>query len=295
MRVLLFDAPVARVGESLLPSARTILAELGLWSRFVEQNHLPCYGNLSAWGSATLAETDFMRSPYGHGWHLDRVRFDTMLRDAASEAGTVVRNTRYVHGEESARWLVDCGGRNAPIARALGIARHYEDKLVAYYARFTSRDEDSRTLVESHPEGWFHTALLPGGERIVTFFTEGRDRLLSLLPTTLHISLRVLDVLSPVRSTDARTSRLERFHGENWIAAGDAATTFDPLSSQGILNALYGGLKAAKAVLSGELDEYDDAIARVYEQFLVNRARYYAMEPRWSDQPFWAGRRGAGS
>jgi len=297
-RVLLIDAGDAgaphrdfRVGESLIPSARTILVEVGVEERFAEQRHLPCYGNLSAWGSAALAETDFMRSPYGHGWHLDRVRFDAMLRDAARDAGATLRNTRYVHGEEKARWLVDCGGRHAPIARALGIARRHEDRLIAFYARFESRDEDSRTLVESHPEGWFHTAFLPTRERVVTFFTDGRDRLGELLPSTMHVSQRVGRRLEPTRATDARTGRLEQFHGDGWIAAGDAATSFDPLSSQGILSALYGGLKAGKAILTENVDEYDVAISRVYEQFLVNRAAYYALEQRWPESPFWAARR----
>lgn len=288
-RVVLFDAPSVRVGESLIPSARTILEEVGVWERFLEQQHLPCYGNLSAWGSSALTEMDFMRSPYGHGWHLDRVRFDAMLRDAARDAGAEVRNARYAG--ESARWIVDCGGRTAPVARALGIPRRYEDRMVAFFARFESRDQDSRTLVESHPEGWFHTALLPTGERVVTFFTDGRDRLDELLPTTVHVAARVGRRLGPTQATDARTSRLEQFHGDGWIAAGDAATSFDPLSSQGILSALYGGLKAGKAILTGDVDNYDVAIRRVYEQFLVNRAAYYALERRWADRPFWMSRR----
>lgn len=295
-RVLLSDArtsPAAefRAGESLLPSARMILAGAGVWESFVAQQHLPCYGNLSAWGGSALADMDSLRSPYGHGWHLDRARFDAMLLDAAADAGATVRRERFIHGRERARWLVDCGGRTAPVARAFGVVRRFEDRLVAFFARFESRDEDSRTLVESAPDGWFHTALLPTGERIVTFFTDGRDRLAELLPSTVHVRHRVGRMLEPARAADARSSRLERFHGDGWIAAGDAATSFDPLSSQGILSALYGGLKAAEAIIGEDLDAYDAAIARVYEQFLSNRAQVYAAEQRWSGRPFWSARR----
>ena len=72
-----------RVGESLVPAARTILTELGLWDRFLGSDHVPCYGNMAAWGSSELVEMDFIRSPYGHGWHLDR----TTLRSYAARHG----------------------------------------------------------------------------------------------------------------------------------------------------------------------------------------------------------------
>ena len=63
-------------GESLVPAARNILLELGMWERFLGSGHVPCYGNVAAWGSSELVAMDFIRSPYGHGWHLDRTRFD---------------------------------------------------------------------------------------------------------------------------------------------------------------------------------------------------------------------------
>ena len=88
--VLLVDARPStgfRVGESPVPAARTILAEQGLWETFLTGGHLPCYGNMSAWGSSELVEMDFIRSPYGHGWHLDRTHFDMMLQHMAAEAG----------------------------------------------------------------------------------------------------------------------------------------------------------------------------------------------------------------
>ncbi|MGW2088752.1 LodA/GoxA family CTQ-dependent oxidase [Streptomyces sp. NPDC001880] len=43
------------------------------------------------------------------------------------------------------------------------------------------------------------------------------------------------------RRAPAHSTHLDRVHGDGWIAAGDAAVAFDPLSSQGILTALYTG------------------------------------------------------
>src|SRR5207245_744542 len=45
----------------------------------------------------------------------------------------------------------------------------------------------------------------------------------------------------------ANSSRLDRLAGKNWLAVGDAAMAFDPLSSQGVYNALMSGLLAAQA------------------------------------------------
>jgi flavin-dependent dehydrogenase len=324
-----------RVGESLVPAARTILTELGLWDRFLSGNHVPCYGNMAAWGSSELVEMDFIRSPYGHGWHLDRPRFDLMLQDMAVEAGaTLCRPARLTWfrrcrtawrvalqtcqgcREVDVNWLLDCSGRSYRIARNLRLDRHYADRLLAFYARFRPDpggvvDQDSRTLVESVPQGWFHTALLPSGERLVTYFTDAgtpwvkeatsQEGFLALIQHTVHIAQKLethgYTTIAKPQPTDARSSRLERFHGEGWLAAGDAAIALDPLSSQGILSALYSGLKAGKAAIGalagdGEaLLRYDISLLKLYTQFLRDRLLYYGMERRWPKSLFWQARR----
>jgi flavin-dependent dehydrogenase len=338
INVLLVDArpPTEfRVGESLVPAARNILLELGMWERFLGSGHVPCYGNVAAWGSSELVEMDFIRSPYGHGWHLDRTRFDLTLQDMAAEAGATIckparptwfrrRETTWrvalqtLQGcrEVNATWLLDCSGRSHRIARDLGLTRHYADRLLAFYARFRSDphamvDQDACTLVESAPQGWFHTALLPSGERLVTCFTDAgtpwakeatsQEGFLALIQDTVHISRKLeshgYTTAAKPQPTDARSSRLERFHGEGWLAAGDAAIAFDPLSSQGILSALYSGLKAAGAVirvLAGDRDallQYDVSILKLYTQFLRDRRLYYGVERRWPESLFWKTRR----
>jgi len=324
VRVTMYTLPCTSVGESLIPSAQRLLRELGAWDRFLADEHLPCYGNASAWGSDELAYTDFIRSPYGHGWHLDRARFDATLRALAADAGVEIRNERCTAFD--ADWMIDCGGRAAPVARAFGIERTYIDRLVAFFARFESLDDDSMTFVESAPDGWFHSALLPhvwhrrpggepallpdvwhrrpggesGGEpagevagathreRVVTFFTDTPVDLREVIASSKHI--RVGKILSEPQSRDARSGRLARFHGSRWIAAGDAALSFDPLSSQGIYAAQYSGKKAAETLISGRFSEYDAQLEELWERFLDNRAAMYAQEQRWSGRPFWRSR-----
>jgi flavin-dependent dehydrogenase len=323
-----------QVGESLVPAARNILERLGVWKQFQASGHLPCYGNSSAWGSSRLTDTDFIRSPYGPGWHLDRMRFDEMLCQVAEGSGAVRwNNTKLLAFERqqamwrltlqtptgveeaSCQWLVDCTGRNGYVAKGLEVKRCYEDHLLAFFAHCkpdesAEADQDSRTLVESVPQGWFHTALLPSAERIVTFFTDAAtdavkqaksvEGFSGLIEDSVHLSSKLkmhgYVMVEKPQSRDARSSRLSDFHGEGWLAAGDAATAYDPLSSQGILFSLYSGLKAGEALTghlggNGEaLPKYDAIVANVYEAFLVSQHAAYRQERRWPQSPFWMAR-----
>jgi flavin-dependent dehydrogenase len=86
--------------------------------------------------------------------------------------------------------------------------------------------------------------------------------------------------------------------GEGWIAAGDAATAFDPLSSQGILTALYSGLRAGETVDAclrgdgGAAEAFGRQTDALYAAYLRNRVLFYAAEGRWATRPFWSRRHG---
>jgi flavin-dependent dehydrogenase len=82
--------PPLRIGESLPPAARRLLSAMGLWESFLAQGHAPCHGNLARWGSDATTEADFLRDPDGPGWHLDRARFETWLRDVATSRGATL-------------------------------------------------------------------------------------------------------------------------------------------------------------------------------------------------------------
>jgi flavin-dependent dehydrogenase len=327
------DRPRAafRVGESLAPAARPLLRDPGVLDRFLQDGHLPRHGNLSAWGTAEVHASDFIFDPHGHGWQLDRARFDASLRDAAAEAemrdarvASAVRDTdggwrvvlRAADGGREAVCcdvVVDTTGRSAALARQQGAARLREDDLVAFYARFRparAGDRDARTLLESTPHGWWYTALVPAGERVVAWLTDAsladRAALLSAegfaaaLRDTRHVAA-ALDafgyaIAGRTRGADAGSARLDRFAGDGWVAAGDAALSFDPLSSQGILTALYTGLRAGEALhlwLQGDrsaLAAYEDRLREIHQAYARNRITFYGFEARWANHPFWRSR-----
>lgn len=339
-RVLLVEASAEasafKIGEGLPPAARPLLQDLDLWDSFVAQDHLPSHGNLSAWGSRDLSSTDFIFDPNGSGWHLDRPRFDALLRKHASDAGAHVQVGTKLNMKSSqfsgdswllslssnksetrlrSRWLIDATGRRSSVARARGERRMADDALVAFFGLFSpapdspAADQDSRTLIEAAPDGWWYTALLPDKQRVVAYFTDAdlahqglrttRGYTL-MLSQTEHISACLdshqYELSNPVRAVAANSARLECPTGKGWIAVGDAALSFDPVSSQGILTALFTGMKAGEAVaeaLSSSSDfisAYEKRLAIIYEAYLQNLTAYYGQEQRWVTRPFWSRR-----
>jgi hypothetical protein len=93
--------------------------------------------------------------------------------------------------------------------------------------------------------------------------------------------------------TAAHHSFLDACSGPGWIAAGDASISFDPISSQGLLHALFSGLSAAEAAdryLTGEPEAvylYQRVIDDIRHVYSSRVADYYATETRWTAAPFW--------
>ncbi|PYV02919.1 MAG: dehydrogenase, partial [Acidobacteria bacterium] len=86
---------------------------------------------------------------------------------------------------------------------------------------------------------------------------------------------------------------MDRIAGKNWLAVGDAAAAFDPLSSQGIQSALTSGLRAAQSVeryLNGDrvaLPSYASWVNKNFAEYLLIRNRFYRRELRWPRSLFW--------
>ncbi|MGW0808175.1 NAD(P)/FAD-dependent oxidoreductase [Nonomuraea sp. NPDC002799] len=316
------------IGEGLPPTAQPLLETLGLWERFLAGGHLPSYGNRSAWGDSQLTDTDFIFSPYGHGWHVDRRAFDAMFVDAARDSGAVLARATHVVWQPTGAGgvmslrdttkemvihsdaVLDCSGRAAVVAQRLGARRIHEDKLVAISVLHTPGilgDVDAMTMVEADPEGWWYTALLPRGRRIFVYLTDGDlpdvramrdlDHWLARLRQTEHMrqvhqQFQYQPLVGP-EIFSACSSVLRPPGGEHWLAAGDAAISADPLSSQGIITAISTGHRAAMAI-AGAMDRnphavesYLSAIDQLARDYLTERAKYYAAEQRWTKSLFW--------
>ena len=322
--VLLADRPRAgwKIGEALPGAAVRLLRILELPAPGPDGPHAPIAGTLSAWGSPQFTATDALRDPYGTAWRLDRPRFDAELLEAAIAAGAAFRaalcrdvlredsgwRLRFDDGsEERARWIVDASGRSARIARKLGAKRRRDSRLVALYrvGEADAEFRDSRSFIEAAPNGWWYAARLPSGAAVAGFHTDAAEAArmraqpqawLDGLAATRSLgprfsSMRFAKILP---AADAGGARLSQFSGEGWIACGDAAISFDPISGQGIFAALHDGSGAADAVdaaLDGERALLADYARRMEEVWSIYRARrdaVYLSERRWPDRPFWS-------
>ncbi|PSJ30557.1 NAD(P)/FAD-dependent oxidoreductase [Streptosporangium nondiastaticum] len=317
------------IGETLPPAARPLLHDLGLWPHVTADRHLRSTGILASWGSPELYDRSDVLDPNGHGRHLDRPRFDASLRSAALAAGAEFRRAGVVghRAHASGRhvllrregaveelpcdWVVDATGRRCVIGRRRAV-RHRQDRLVAAYTLFDRRlphgrgsDDDLRTLVEAVPGGWWYTVRIPAG-RLVAHLTDADlappalrtpTGFLAHASRTLHLRTRLEGYAPPPaapRWTAAHGLRLSPPAGTGWLAAGDAALAFDPLSSQGILTALHTGAHAGRTVdlclrgtVTEALTEYTAFLDGIADAYLGHHAYYYGQERRWTAHPFW--------
>jgi flavin-dependent dehydrogenase len=312
-RVLLAEAEPDRdfqVGEGLAPAARSLLTQLGVLDRVLADDHRRSHGTVSAWGSEALAHSDYLFNPQGDGLLLDRVRFDRTLRDAAQEAGADLQlGLRLTPAQGSGCFQIDAGGRSALLSRRLGGVRLPSDRLVAFHMCMEGREADcfSSIMVESVENGWWYSSLLPSHRRLVVFLTDAdlvdrsaaltRSGLRSLLLQTRHIGALIersgYEPATDVRATDASSGRLAAMGGDNWLAVGDAAESFDPLSAKGIANALYTGIRGAETVaatLRGDrmaIRNYDVHLSEIFRHYREHQTATYRQEMRWRESPFW--------
>jgi 2-polyprenyl-6-methoxyphenol hydroxylase-like FAD-dependent oxidoreductase len=164
---------------------------------------------------------------------------------------------------------------------------------------------DCCTLVEACADGWWYSALLPDNRLMAVYMTDA-DLLRrqhgawpafwqARLQQTEHTRsrLRPFELRNAPRVVAAASSRLDRVSGPGWLAVGDAAMAFDPLSSQGLKQAMASGIRAGSALstgLAGErtaLGEYGSRANDVFREYLRQRVVYYGREQRWPQSVFW--------
>lgn len=319
-------APEDRIGETLPGAARRLLETLGAWERFAAAGHSPCHARRSVWGGPEPVELDGLRDPAGPGWRLDRRRFEADLRAEAAALGARLKAPGQVDKVErdgpfwrlalaggetlTARALIDAGGRASRLLRAEGGRRAAQDKLICAWTHLPlGREAAEITYTESAPDGWWYSAPLPGGRRLLAFHTDPDlasaealtpEMLFARARQTPTLSAEIADsgppAPSPARICAAHGARLAAPVGEGWLAVGDAALAFDPLSSQGLFNALYTGLVGGRAMASQlSRDEtstpaYAARLEKIWTAYEHHRRLFYGEERRWPDSPFWARR-----
>ncbi|WP_426074864.1 tryptophan 7-halogenase [Janthinobacterium sp. DSP2-3-3] len=315
------------IGESIPPEANRLFQALGIAQEFFAEAHAPCHGSCSWWGSDKRGYNDALMHPLGHGWHLERSRFNRFLARQARLRGTEVLTRASLatsaptpgggfalelmlgdpaHPQQAtihADLVVDASGTRAVFARQRGSRKVETLPLVCLAMRFAAPvgARSGLTHLEAVEHGWWYGAHLPDATLLLAFYSDAATvkarRLqqsghwlawLAAAPNTAALARGAVPLAGGVQSFPAPSYCLDRLHGDGWLAIGDAASAFDPVTSQGIVKALANGMAAAGAIAGhATLGAVAQSVALRHAQYLAQRRQYYAWEQRWPAAPFW--------
>lgn len=217
-------------------------------------------------------------------------------------------------------WCVDATGRQSFLSKKLGEKKIRLDTQMAAlcWLKPNSNDIDNTTRIKSARDGWWYSARLPCGHRVLAFFSLPRNITKFFKQPSDYISeandigivpykISEESMQSQLQVTDASVSKLQKACGVGWLAVGDAALSFDPLSSQGMFFALYSGIRGAESILlshssegttddiaaktmENSLAQYQQTIDKVFKVNQNSQRYYYANEGRFTNSKYWSTR-----
>lgn len=209
--------------------------------------------------------------------------------------------------------VIDATGRHSRFARTLGVRRQNLDQQLSVWLTALVKVRKHISVLSSVPDGWWYSAPLPelpcDGVRLVDAEpSEGQARLFALqmqagqfdknlslssaafllaAATAPGLNTLVQQIIPGTETLHgvvaANSSKLEQGCGEGWFAIGDAAMSFDPLSSQGIFNAMATAMQLADLLIEHGLQNndipalYQAQLDSIWQHYLVHKDSYYEL------------------
>jgi len=311
-------------GETLAPRGEFLLGRLGLVNECLAGQH-STQTVLSCWQNSDPERTDLAFDPHGRMWHVNRSAFDNALQAHAIKSGVDILDRRSHCVTSVSRrtgcwevrlaspdcerdvkigYVVDATGRSSCVARRMGSKRILRDHLVAVSCTSEEAGEIVPLLIEPVSKGWWYSLGLPQGKLLVALMTDPKlvkvsaEMRKSLWDETLddapHTRKRIGARENALSVVGAESARLDSMSGEGWLAIGDAAMSFDPLSSHGLCNAIEQAIDAAE-VLSAHgheaaLVEFEAKRKDMFEKYRAQRLDFYQSVRRFSGYAFWQNR-----
>lgn len=328
------DLSKVRIGEHVSPSLLDIVDYLGLnGQKLKEELTVPAFGTKSAWGSDRMHAVNGVYTADESTFQLDRDKFDfTLLEAVADLGGIVLPRTKCMnyspstkgwevsvnhqeHGEFviKSKFLVDATGRSGNLSKKLGGTEKKLDKLVGIGGFFRSKEEavlEKYQQLETVNNGWWYSSVLSDDRIGITLFTDSdiassgslvkMDSWLPELMKSTHIKQLLPEIASVegelwLRQAHSRICEFTKV--PNFIVVGDAAVSFDPVSSMGIGFAMSSACNAARAIRhkfestdSNALEVYQDDLHTQFKTYLKQWKSIYSKERRWSESSFWSRR-----
>lgn len=254
---------------------------------------------------------------------LDRALLDDAARlGVAVVRGRVIAVTSTASGHQirvesrganrtlAARILVEARGRSAP---ASGQPRIRGVGTVTLSRRWQGPIGLTGSAVQSLADGWAWMAALADGRRHLQIALDVGD---AGLPTKKDLArycddrFRAIEAARPflhdavpVGEAQARSSTPvldEALVGDNWIRVGDAAMAVDPLSGNGMFQALSSSLQAPAVIRTLRRSPeqaplaqafHRQRITHLFQRFARIGRDFHASEQQWPEARFWQTRR----
>lgn len=319
-----------RVGEHVSASIFDLIRYLKIdKTDFEEESFIPAHASKTYWGSEHPSTTNSIFTTEESTYQLDREKFDLKLVELACERGATIfprsKCTQYKQLEDKswqvtvnhqtqgqftihANYLVDASGRTGNVCRQVGAPSKKYDTLMGV-GLFLECEKNATRLeqtLETTELGWWYTAYLPGNKAVATFFTDAdlisKHQLhrIEFWNRNLQSTRQIRKLLNNFRPTskelwvrNAQTQICDATNLERFLAIGDAAVSFDPLSSMGIGFSMSSAFHAAKHIENELIQKkstkaiFQQDITRTFDQYLQLRKRFYREEKRWSKSTFW--------
>jgi flavin-dependent dehydrogenase len=245
-----------------------------------------------------------------------------ILRDAGGERVTGL----LYHGPDReprslrARLTIDATGASGILARRLAgrVTETAVPPFLAIWGYWRGAGDPAghdafNTYVESFADGWIWTVRVRPDLRNVTVVADlamarpalragGLDRFYrEQIAATVATRgfLAGAHLATRLRTCDGSLHCASAIGGPGWLVAGDAASSVDPLTSQGVRKAISSGMTAAvvantilrePALTAIALDYGLGVEERGYLQLRDAAIRSLIAEERFADRPFWARR-----
>ncbi|WP_438423825.1 NAD(P)/FAD-dependent oxidoreductase [Aquimarina macrocephali] len=313
------------LAETLPPSSMPLLQSLGLIKIFEKNAIRKTYGYHSMWGNTRILNNNFFSQlSYKNGLKIDKqaivedleqlcnenvISYDKMLNMIISKEEVIVEVESNNQKEIiTAKMIIDATGRNRAILKKLNIPIRLYDNLISFSCHLPRIEHPKLTydvFVESFEDGWGIVSGLDEKTNVLSIFTN-RENLVQLKlrdysdwqsvlsKTTLLKDFLVEQSEVKIIGSDANSSIANYLSGENWLAVGDAALSFDPLSSHGIANAIYTVREASDAIesyiLTGDRKGfvmYSKTLFSIFDSYYMVKNELYRSESRWMESSFW--------
>ena len=290
--------------ESLPPSINHLFELLDIRDEVERCGFYPDSGNTSWWLSENPRVEHFAAG--ATGYHVDRAKFDALLLQLAVRAGAQL-STAPVTAPR--RFTIDCSGRAGALSRGRRRIDH-RYRTVAFCAEWTGAwdAEPSHALVEAYAGGWAWSVPLSLNRRHLAFMVDhgvqrggaakayacelGKTRVFRRLFETSRME-------GEPWASDASLYNSTSYAGPDYLIAGDAGCTVDPLSSFGVKKALIAAWMGAVVVntclarpemAAHAIAFYNDRERQTYADHARQAAAQFGEVTARFPTPFWTAR-----